>query len=177
MICTRKNQGRGTSKKSAGAGRGGFSLVEVLIAVVVVGVGISAAVYGLGSGQKSAHEGRSDLVAANLACWLKQYSEGLAFRDPDGGGIFGPEAGETEFSDFDDIDDLNGLTLMPPVGADGATLSSYGIWTQNVSVVSLDPETFEELVVSGDSPLVKVEVEILCQGAFKDEYQWVVTER
>ena len=155
----------------------GFTLVEVMVAVVIVGIGISAAMYGLTSSMTTSHEGRGILVAGILAGYVKQYSDDLAFSDPDGTGIFGPETGEGGIADYDDVDDLDGSTLQPPIGADGSVLDSFPNWSQVISVNRLDPDTFEVLMVAVDTPVIRVEVEIRDGGRLVGQYQWIVTRR
>jgi hypothetical protein len=148
-----------------------------MIAVVIVGIGISAAMYGLTSSMTTSHEGRGILVAGILAGYVKQYSDDLAFVDPDGAGTFGPETGEGAFEDFDDIDDLNGSTLSPPVGADGTVLDSFPNWSQVITVNRLDPDTFQVNQALVDTPVLRVEVEVQDGGRRIGQYQWIVTRR
>jgi len=155
----------------------GFALVEVLVATVVVGIGISMSLYGFGTAIRNSNMGRDMLVSGVLAGSLEQYSRNLAFSDPQGDPVFGPEQGENSLDDYDDIDDLDGLDISPPIGADGTELTEFEEWTQRITVVCLDPDTFEVLPQPTDTPIVRVEVEMLNGTRTESIYQWIVTNR
>lgn len=174
-ICGRKVGARKQVMKMKDSN--GFALVEVLIATVVVGIGISMSMYGFGAAIRNSHAGRDVLLAGILAGNIEQYSRNLAFSDPQGEPEFGPEEGEDGFEDYDDIDDLDGLDLSPPIGADGEELTSFDEWTQRMTVVCLDPDTFEVQAQPTDSPIVRVEVELLNGSRSAGVYQWIVTNR
>lgn len=154
----------------------GFSLVELMVATVLVGIGISASLFALTTSHKTIHEGMGVVTSGTLADYVKQYSDTLAFEDPvEEGRLFGPEEGENGIADFDDIDDLDGLELSPPIGADGSPLDSFSGWSMNISVVGLDPATYEELIDPSGSSIRRVDIEIKDGIRLVRRYQWIVT--
>ena len=119
MGCKRTSvrEGLSTTARLGDEGRDslwGFTLAEVMVSAVVVGVGISAALFGLGTSAANSGEGQNVLTAQALSAGIFDYSQGLAFSEPGGGDVFGPEPGENGLEDFDDVNDLDGLILSPP---------------------------------------------------------------
>jgi len=154
----------------------GFTLMEVMVATVLIGVGISAALFGMGTSVNTTAEGKKVLLSGDLAGYVKQLSRSLYFEDPSLEGItFGAEEGEAGLEDFDDIDDLDGLSLSPPVGADGAVLTGFQGWSQNVAVSALDPDTFEVTNDVSESPLRRIEVEVRKGTRVVNRFQWLVS--
>ncbi len=146
-----------------------------MIAVVIVGVGVASTLFGMGTSVLTADAGRDVLVAGILSDYIWQYSEELEYWDPEEQTNFGIETGEDGFNDYDDIDDLHGLVISPPVGADGAALTSFPNWTQEITVVGLDPVSFVALVNPGITPVRRVRVSILKDGREVEQYEWIVT--
>jgi|SaaInl7_200m_RNA_FD_contig_61_1137732_length_1792_multi_6_in_0_out_0_2 prepilin-type N-terminal cleavage/methylation domain-containing protein len=157
--------------------REGFSLVEVMVAVVIVGVGIAASMHGIATNTIVTAEGRNVLFTGGLADNVKQFCQTLSFADPQGGTVYGPDAGETGIGDYDDVDDLDGATFSPPIGGDGSTLSSpsYAIWSQAVTVVGLDSGTYNVLVPPGDTPFKRITVEVFKGTRSLGTYEWILT--
>lgn len=153
----------------------GFSYVELLIAVTVVGIGICTAMAGVRMGLESAHTAASIELARHTAEEIRQFSEGLEFVDPQGGGTFGPEEGS--LANFDDIDDLDGLVQSPPIRGDGTTMTSLPEWCQKVSVRSLDPVT---LTVPANekayTSIWQLTVTVERGGQVAGVYRWLVTD-
>ncbi len=161
---------------SPGARCAGFTLMEVMVAIVVIGVGLSAALFGMSTSVNTTSEGKKVLLSGNLAGYVKQLSRSLHFEDPSLEGItFGPEEGENGLVDFDDIDDLDGLSLSPPVGADGSVMSAFQGWSQNIQVFALDPTTFEVTTNVSESPLRRIEVEVQNGTRLVNRFQWLVS--
>jgi hypothetical protein len=156
----------------------GFTYMELLAAVVITGVGICAALAGVRNGLGFAHASASLEISRHLAESFRQYASGLAFSDPQGGGLFGPEEGS--LSDFDDLDDLKDLIQTPPVMSDGTVSSAFSDWREKVRVFPLDPDTLTEIdpdsVDPGDLSLLVVVVTLERGGQVIESYPWLVAD-
>lgn len=152
--------------------RHGYTFMELLLAVTITGIGICAVMAGLQNGLWFAHTSGSIELSRLFSESIRQFSEDLAFVDPDGGG-FGPEEGPV--TDFDDIDDLDGLVQSPPIHGDGSVMTSFPEWTQKVTVDSVDPSTLAK-AGKGGTKAVQVTVVVERGGEEMRVYRWLVAD-
>ena len=149
----------------------GFTYIELLTAIVVVGIGICGAMAGIRSGLDLSHSAASMELSRHLADSLRQYASGLAFSDPQGGGVFGAE--EASFADYDDVDDLDGLFLSPPIDENGTVMSGYAGWGQRIKKIdSIDPDTLLA-AADGTTDLLRIKVIIERGGREVGTYLWL----
>jgi MSHA pilin protein MshD len=126
--------------------RGGLTLVECMVALTVLSVALMAVTTLAVAGHQ--HLGYADETsrASRLAKDLVEEIVSKSYVEP-GGGVFGPEDGETSRDRFDDVDDYNGYSepagrLADPAGA------PYGEAEQAFSrrvAVAVSSETVPEL--------------------------------
>lgn len=141
---------------------------------MVTGMGICTAMAGIRMGLQSAHSVSSLELSRHMAEDVRQFSLGLAFKDPQGGGTFGPE--ESGPSLFDDVDDLDGLVQSPPIDSNGDERTNESGWTQTVIVKNLDPDTLEA-ADDGTTTLLLLTVNIERGDQLIGVYQWLTADR
>lgn len=146
------------------------------MAVTVAGLGICAALAGIRVGLASSHTAAVLELSRHFAEEVRQFTLGLEFSDPSGGGIFGPEEGIP--SSFDDMDDLDGLVQSPPLRGDGTVMAGHQDWCQRVDVRNIDPVTLVPAgkVLGGSSALLFT-VTIEKGGRELGVYRWIMADR
>jgi hypothetical protein len=113
-------------------------------------------------------------LAREFADAIRQFSNDLAFKDPEGGAAFGPE--EAGYMNFDDLDDLNGFVQSPPIQGDGTVMTAFPNWCQKVTVKSHDGITLNS-ATDGSTSLVQITVRIERDGRLAGEYRWLAREQ
>ena len=152
----------------------GFSYVELLVAIAVTSIGISAVMAGLQTGLCSSHTASTMELAREFADSIRQFSNNLAFKDPQGGASFGSE--EIGYLNFDDLDDLNGFVQSPPIQGDGTVMTAFPSWCQKVTVKSFDGATLNS-AADGSTSIVQITVRIERDGCLAGVYRWLVREQ
>lgn len=131
----------GAGRAARGRGGRGFSLVECAVSVVLVSVLMLASLNTLGGAamrrRDAADRARAQLLSEGLMSEIMT----RAYREPGGGGIFGPEADEVAGgrAAFDDVDDYHGYSENPPRTVTGKPMVGYGAWTRRVEVRWVSP--------------------------------------
>lgn len=136
--------------------RGVFTFVEVLLATLVLALAATATAYWVETVNGLTVDTDEQTVGASITKVMEGVLAPLLFREP-GGGVFGPEGGET-LLDYDDIDDFHLLTANPPIGPDRLPQSDLVDWQVAVTVEAVDPATLAP-VASGDLRRIRVAVE------------------
>lgn len=95
--------------------RRGLTVIECLIAVTILAGTVLATSYTVVAAHQQNQSADRAMHAARLARDMLEEIISKACSDPDGGGVFGPEAGETTRAQYDDVDDYDGLS--EPAGA------------------------------------------------------------
>lgn len=149
----------------------GFTYIELLSAVVVVGIGVCGAMAGIHASIDLSHNAAALEQARHVVDAFRHYSAGLAFSDPQGGAVFGPE--EADPSDYDDLDDLDGFVASPPLDEQGKAMADFSAWSQSVVVQNLNQDTLEP-TADGTTNLLQITVIIGQGGRVVGEYQWLV---
>lgn len=123
--------------------RRGVSLAEVAVSAALVGVMLVATLNAVGAVFKTRLAARQrqqgDALARELLSEVLQASH----RDPQGGGTFGLEAGESGSTRvaFDDGDDYDGWSESPPKDQAGNALPNAAGWTRRVDVIRVEPDS------------------------------------
>jgi hypothetical protein len=145
--------------------RYGLSMVEVVASTMIVGLMAVAALNGLGAATRSAMSTGDRAVAHGLADELMAEILQAAYRDPQGGTVFGREAGEPvgPRAAFDDVDDYDGWNRSPPQYQDGTVMPARADWRHRVQISYVDPEN-PSLAIGSDQGVKRIHVAIEYRG-------------
>ena len=150
----------------------GFSLIEVLIAILLVGLAIASLVTANSAFTKANGAGVELSTAEFLIEQIRELSILLPVIDPDGGSIFGPEAGET-LADYDDLDDFDGASFSPPIGADRNVLNDLASFSQQITVENVSASDFEQVEIDHSSDFVRVTVKVFLNSRQISSARWL----
>ena len=88
-------------------GARGLTLAECLIALTILSFAVLAVSYAATTGQQQADYADDAARSVRLARDLVEEILSMAYSDPAGSTVFGPEPGETSRTQFDDADDYH----------------------------------------------------------------------
>lgn len=150
----------------------GFTLAEVLIATILIGTAIAALVAANGSFSMANSAGADLSTAEFLIEQVRELTAMLAVVDPETEiTTFGPE--EPNLAGYDDVDDLNGATFSPPINANRATLSEFGVFTQQVTVQNVSQANLGLVVANHASDFVRITASVRQNGREITSASWV----
>ncbi len=116
--------------------------MEATLATALASVLIVSAMWTFGAAGRARQVAMSLCSGSGLASQLMSEVLQCRYSDPSGGGVFGPESGQTGNRRlFDDVDDYSGWTETPPVNRDGAEVVGFAGWRRDVAVACVDPDT------------------------------------
>jgi prepilin-type N-terminal cleavage/methylation domain-containing protein len=162
-----------TSCRRASPKTRGFTLVEVLVATAIMGMLFVALMEAFKVGLQMLEYSQRVTIASSLAEEIHQMTLTLPLDDPESPGAWGLELGEGA-APYDDVDDLDGLVFTPPVNADGMAIAGLGDYQQEVTVVSVSDQDFDQVVGDGTSGVSRVTVLVTCQGDEVCRMSWLV---
>jgi type II secretory pathway pseudopilin PulG len=160
---TRRNRAR----------RRGFTLIEAALVTAIISIGVVAMLELLAVGTISNGNGAEQTTAMNLAKNIREMTFGMAPCDPDNPTNWGCESGETAAAHYDDIDDLDGITFSPPIDARRQNLSSYGNWSQTITVKTVDPDRLTLTVPNGTAGALRITCQIKHNGKDVGWMSWI----
>lgn len=139
--------------------RRGTSLIEVVISMIVISVMLVAALRTVGATARTESRVVEEAAGRELVEGLLAEIRAVAYEDPDGSPVFGPEPDEApdDRALWDDVDDFHGWKASPPVDRGGVAISGAGDWSRSVTVTWADPAD-PTLVEVTESGLKRVEV-------------------
>ena len=153
---------------------GGFTLLEVLFASVLIGLAIAALVATSGAFTMKNGFGADLSTAEFLIEEIRELTAGLTVIDPQSGkDIFGVESGENAVAQYDDVDDFDGQSFCPPVDLSGTPLPDFAAFTQQITVVNVNPSNLDQVVSDHGSDLVRVTVTITKNGTPVSSASWI----
>lgn len=159
---------------AARRGRRGFTLIEVLVASAIMGMLFVALMEAFRTGLLMLEHSQRMTVGATLAEELHQMTLTMPLDDPQAPGGWGLEGGETA-TQCDDIDDLDGASFSPPINADGVAINGLDDYLQEVTVVSVANQDFNQVVADGTSGVYRVTVTVTCDGDQVGVVSWLTT--
>ncbi len=138
----------------------GFTLIEVLFAMMLVGLAI-VSLLTANRALTQANGAGTDLSTAEfLVEQIRELTALLPVIDPETGTTtFGAEEGTT-LANYDDLDDFDSKNFSPPIDCQRQTLSEFSDLSQQVTVVNVNANNFDQVVTDHSSVFVKVTVEI-----------------
>jgi len=174
-------------RKTCGADRGGFSLIEVAVATALVGLGVTALLMSLGAGTRANDGGRKVTQAVFIAQELREWTLRLPFSDPDPGDAGNPPGSEGSDPQewVDDLDDLMDVTYSPPMSArgkppldaTGEPMTGMNGWSQHITLTWLNGDGLTQTVSPGTSDFIRVQVDVAYRGQDVLTASWLVTRR
>lgn len=158
-------------QRSRRTAKHGASLIEVAVSTVIVGAMSVAALNALGAATRSSVDAGRRGVATTLAADLMAEVMQAAYIEPDGGGVFGPEADEAaegSRSLYDDVDDYHGWQASPPQDRQGNQIPNRSDWTRQVVVEHVEAADLLSILDStNDQEVKRITVEIYHRGTLR----------
>lgn len=143
--------------------RGGFTLIETALAVSIVGVGIVSMCQLLAAGTNANVDSTELTTGMSIAKNVREFALKLGFKEPSpSASSWGLNGGESwsNPATLDDVNDLNGATFSPPIDSGGTKMTNFAEWSQQVSVVSVDPDRLTLQVPNGSTSAVRTTVSV-----------------
>ncbi len=132
----------------------GFTLVEILVAVVIIGIAIAALVGANGAFTQV----NGAAVNLSTAEFLIEEIREL-----------------TTMSAYDDLYDFDNAIFCPPVDVSATALTDFGSFTQEITVVNIDPSSLETQVADHTSDFIRITVVILQNNRPVSSANWIRT--
>lgn len=132
--------------------KNGFTLVEVLIAVILVGLAIVSLVAANNSFTQANAAG-TDLSTAEF---LVEQAKEL-----------------TALTTFDNLWAFDDQVYSPPKAADGTSLNDFSQFSQHVTVQSVNPSNFDQVVGDHSTSFVKVTVNVFLNSQEICSDSWI----
>ena len=152
--------------------RGAFTLAEVLVATVLIGLAIVSLIIANRAFAQVNGAAVKLTTAEFLIDQIRELTMSLDVVDPQGGETFGPETGES-LSNYDDLYDFDGLTFSPPINSGRQQLTDLGAYSQQITVENVDATNFEQVVLDGGSPFVRITVRVFINAEELSSRQWL----
>lgn len=153
--------------------RRGFTLIEAALVTAIISIGVVAMLELLAVGTISNGNGAEQTTAMNLAKNIRELTFGMAPCDATTPTNWGRETGETTTASLDDIDDLDGMTFSPPIDARRQPLSTYGNWSQTITVRTVDPNRLTLTVPNGTAGALRITCTIKHNGKDVGWMSWI----
>src|SRR6056297_908463 len=127
--------------------------------MIVISVMLVAALRTVGASARTEARAVEEAAGRELVEQLLAEIRAVAYEDPEGAPLFGPEAGEAaaDRAGWDDVDDFHGWKASPPQDRRGAALPVTGDWSRSVDVSWVTPAD-PALPSASESGLKRIEV-------------------
>lgn len=152
----------------------GFTLLECLFAIMLVGIAVAALVASNGSLTRVNGLGVKLSTAEFLIEQVRELTDLLPATDPDFSyWTFG--TGEASVALYDDVDDFDDAVINPPITSDRETLNEFSAYTQNVTVVNVNPSNLDQVVADNSTAFLRVTVSVTLNGSELSSASWIRT--
>lgn len=159
----------------------GFTFIEIIMIIVILGIIMPGIMLYFIQGVKNSSDSQRRVTATFLAeglmeeikskCWDENNiavppnplcSTPITNCATGASATLGPNA-ETR-AGFDDIDDFNGMNNTPPANSQGAAMADYPGFTQQVTVMYVDPANLDALAAMPPTCYKRIEVRVIDVG-------------
>lgn len=139
----------------------GVTLIDLIITIIILAIAVPPMVGVFITSTRNSTFGVTMARANHLASNLFEEIRSKRWDENTGAAsaTLGPDTGETRAT-YDDVDDFNGLNETPPKDSQGANMSGYTGFRQQVSVCYVAGTAVDTCLGSGTSNYKKITVTV-----------------